>query len=102
MFTVNDANGFYTKTGAYNFLKELLGVAKNVLIKKEFFNLFFEEVDGFFKIKKPEEFVRGLFEKNKIKESNFEYHALVQDNQSDKARTLFCNVHNNARALMAA
>lgn len=39
-------DGFYTKTQAYNLLKEFLEVPKSYILDKRVFPLFFKHVDG--------------------------------------------------------
>ena len=69
MVDTNSA-GTYTKTAAYNVLKDLLGIPRSALINKNFFEIFFVESDGFYLIKKPEEIIRNIFAKNGIGELN--------------------------------
>ena len=67
------ASGAYSKTSAYNFLKNLLGIPKGRTINKKFFSLFFQESEGFYFIKKSEDLVLTIFTNQGIKELNKVY-----------------------------
>ncbi len=88
MFTSHD-DGVYSKTQAYNFLKELLGVPKGVLINKNFFSLFFSEFEnGKYLIKKAEDVIINIFTEKGIAEMNKMYYLKKQENQIDEANKI--------------
>jgi hypothetical protein len=92
----------YTKTGAYNFLKDLLGVSKKIIINENFFNLFFIESGGFYLIKKPEDIISNIFAKNGIAELNKMYFQLKQENNSIEAEEIANQVMEIARASLGS
>jgi hypothetical protein len=86
---INDMEGVYTRTQAYNFLKDLLGVSRRkVLLPKKFFFLFFKESDGMYFIKKPEDIVRDIIKKEGIDELNNQYHKNKQEKNLDEAEKI--------------
>ena len=95
-------SGAYTKTGAYNFLKRLLGVPKKAIINRNFFNLFFTEDENFFFIKKSEKAVKKLFQKEGIQELNNLYFLKKSANKTEEANEIAKNVLNIVRNSMAA
>ena len=86
---ISNQDGFYTRTQAYNFLKELLGVSKSVLINKSFFLLFFSESDGgMYVIKKPEDMIKNIFTEEGIVEMNKMYFQKKQEKQLEEANEI--------------
>lgn len=81
--SVNDP-GVYTKTGAYNFLKDLLNVPrKNVFISKEFFSMFFKKIDSFYLIKSSEELVSSIFSEEGLVELNRHYFLIKKEHPEE-------------------
>jgi hypothetical protein len=81
--------GVYKKTAAFAFLKEQLCVSKGVPINKQFFLLFFEEIDpGFYLIKKPEEVIQDIFTKSEIPTLNKNYFVLKKAARIDEAQKI--------------
>lgn len=78
-------SGAYSKTGAFNFLKELLGLKKSATINKRFFELFFVEAEGFYYLKKPEDLIRSIFTENGIRELNNLYFQKKSENKKEEA-----------------
>lgn len=65
--------GFYGRTEAFNLLKDLLGISRSAKINKNFFlHFFIESHNGFF-IRKPEEEIKRIFDKNDIPGLNKKY-----------------------------
>ena len=90
--------GIYSKTQAFNLLKELLGVPKNVLINKHFFNLFFDEIeDRKFQIKNTETFIKELFTKKGIVEMNRLYYQEKMKKRTEMANACFKQTINLVR-----
>lgn len=77
---MNEVEGVYTKTQAYNFLKDLLGLSKKCFLNKKFFSLFFRESDDLYIIKRPEEIIKNIFTKEGIAELNRAYYQKKQEN----------------------
>jgi hypothetical protein len=74
MHSTQESDSLLSRTAAYNKLKKLLDVKKKgVRLKKEFFNLFFREVDGLYEWKCTEVFATELFSTLKIAEKNRYY-----------------------------
>lgn len=72
---INDQDGIYTRTQAFNFLKGLLGVSKGTLINLQFFRLFFSGVGGGkYLIKANEDSIRQIFKEKGIVELNRQYY----------------------------
>ncbi|HEY5589200.1 MAG TPA: hypothetical protein VIK86_09640 [Candidatus Paceibacterota bacterium] len=93
----------YTKSRAYNFLKGLLGVSKNVIINRNFFNLFFYEDENFYFIKKSEKAVKKLFKKEGIRELNNLYFQKKSENKIDEANEIAKNLLSTvSKSLKAA
>lgn len=86
--TDTQQSGAYSKTGAFNFLKELLGLKKSATINKRFFELFFVEAEGFYFIKKPEDLIKNIFTENGIRELNKLYFQKKSENQKVEAQQI--------------
>jgi len=71
---INETYGIYTRTAAFNLLKELLDIPKNAHVNKNFFELFFIESEGFYSIIKPKNFIKKMFDEKRIKELNKKYY----------------------------
>lgn len=99
---MNDTDGIYGRTQAFNFLKDLLGIPKKVLINEEFFKLFFmKESEGYYLIKKPEVFIKELFTKEGIAELNKAYYQNKLKNP-EKAKEISQKVTKIVRESLAA
>jgi hypothetical protein len=72
---INDQDNIYSRTQAFNFLKELLEVPQGALINLQFFRLFFSGVGGgkYF-IKTNENCIRQIFKEKGIVELNRQYY----------------------------
>jgi hypothetical protein len=92
--------GFYTRTQAFNFLKELLGISKHALINKDFFFIFFKESYGLFRIKKTEEEVKAIFLKNQISALNQRYRQ-EKEKKSGEAKSISDEIFAKARRGMS-
>ncbi len=95
-------SGAYSKTGAYNFLKTLLGVSKKVIINKHFFDLFFDESEGFYFIKKPEDLVKSIFTERGICELNKLYFEKKLEDKIDEASEIAKKVISSVKEAFAA
>ena len=99
---INDMDGVYTKTQAYNFLKDLLGVSRRkVLINKNFFFLFFKESDGMFFIKTSEDIIKSIFTKEGIAELNKLYYKNKEEKNSGEAEKISQKVMQIVRKSLA-
>jgi hypothetical protein len=78
--------GVFTKTQAFNFLKELLCISKRCLINRKIVFLVFEQSDGGFFIKKPESEVRNFFKARKIPELNRDYYRAIKTRDPEALR----------------
>lgn len=77
----------YSRNAAYNLLRKSLGLPKNALIRKSFFELFFELVDDTtYSPKKPEGFIASLLSKKGIKELNLTAQKLREANKLEAAK----------------
>lgn len=100
---INSAEeGVYTKTQAFNFLKDLLEVPHNVLISKKFFSLFFEDSDSFFVIKQPESKIESIFENLKIPERNRNYFEVKMAKKTEEAKKIEEKVIQDVEELLVA
>ena len=90
---MNDYEGVYTRTQAFNFLKDLLEIPKKAKINKTFFSLFFKECDEMFVIRKPEDIIKRIFTENAIARINEEYFLLKEKGKLNEA-------HHVAEAVM--
>ena len=85
----NNDDGVYSRTRAYNFLKDLLGVSRKVLINKYFFSLFFEKLDDKdFIIKKSEDIIKSIFTKEGLAELNKQYYQSKQEKNPVEAEKI--------------
>lgn len=91
--------GVFSRTGAFNFLKTLLGVPKKVLINKELFNKIFlqQEEDahdpGAYRIQYPEDKIKTVFEKQKLAERNREYYSHKTANNYEEMKKVKNEFH---------
>jgi hypothetical protein len=93
----------YSRTQAYKFLKNLLGVPKNVLIRKDFFNLFFQEADSSVYLpRKPEEVIQAIFTEKGIREINMAFHQKKCQENIEEARQLYSTLVKELKELIAA
>ena len=100
---INDTEGVYTRTQAFNFLKDLLGIPKKALISEKFFVLFFiEDSDRFFFIRKPEEIIKRVFTENGISELNKMYYKKKMEQKNDEAKEIFEKVTQVVKKSLAA
>ncbi|HLP86717.1 MAG TPA: hypothetical protein VK153_02475 [Candidatus Paceibacterota bacterium] len=101
---MSQMEGAYTRTQAFNFLKDLLGIPrKKSTISKEFFDLFFDEVDsGFYLLKKPEDFIRELFDKEGIAELNKMYYQKKKEKNREESQEIANTVRNIVAKELAA
>ncbi|MEK7572620.1 MAG: hypothetical protein AAB493_02060 [Patescibacteria group bacterium] len=99
---INDMDGVYTRTQAYNFLKNLLGVSKKVLLNKNFFCLFFKESDGMFLIKTSEDIIKSIFTKEGIAELNNLYYRKKQEKNPAEAAKISQKVMQIVKKSLAA
>ncbi|MFA6325172.1 MAG: hypothetical protein WCX46_03020 [Candidatus Paceibacterota bacterium] len=90
----------YTRTAAFNLLKEFLGIPKNALINRTFFNLFFLENDRTYILKKEEDEIRKIIQENNLKEVNAEYYKNKKENNEESNRELFVTVIANIQKVM--
>lgn len=82
--------GVYTRTQAFNFLKGLLGVKKNILISKRFFSLFFTGIEGgLYSIKSTEDTIKSIFTKEGIAELNKIYFQKIQAKEVNEAKEIY-------------
>jgi len=82
-------DGVYTRTQAFNFLKGLLGVKKNILISKRFFSLFFIGIEeGMYSIKSTEDTIKSIFTKEGIAELNKIYFQKIQAKETKEANEI--------------
>ena len=99
---ISKQDGSYTPTEAYNFLKGLLGVRKNVLINKQFFLLFFTKVDDFYIIKKSENIIKDIFTKGGIAELNKVYYQKKKAKEISAAKKIAEQVTSLIQESLAA
>ena len=86
--------GVFTQTGAFNLFKDLIGVNHNIRINKGVFNRTFNENNGFFRIRQPEEKVREVFTANKIPDLNAKYYDYKQKQDRDGMDKVKNEVHS--------
>jgi hypothetical protein len=96
----NQQEGFYTRTGAFNFLKVLLNLPKNALVNKDFFSFFFIEYEGVFKIRKTEEETKEIFSRNNIADLNQQYYQAKKENNG-KANHISLDIFARVRSAMS-
>jgi len=99
---MNDLEGAYTKTQAYNFLKNLLGVSKKIIINKTFFSLFFKEYEGMYLIRKSEDSIKRIFTEEGIAEFNKMYYKMKQRNKPLAAQRIAKEVMKIVKKSLAA
>ncbi|MCX6754367.1 MAG: hypothetical protein NTU81_00870 [Candidatus Nomurabacteria bacterium] len=97
---IQDAEGVYTRTQAFNFLKNLLGIPKRSLINEEFFMLFFIDSGNFYLIKKPEDIIKALFTQEGIVELNKTYYQKKLENNNIEADEISKKVMDHFRELL--
>jgi hypothetical protein len=99
---MNDTEGVYTRTQAFNFLKTLLGIPKKSLINEKFFKLFFiKESEGIYLIKKPEDIIKGMFTREGIIGLNKMYYQKKLENKNAEAQEISEKVMNLVREILS-
>ncbi len=99
---MNDTEGVYSRTQAFNFIKNLLGIPKKSLINEKFFKLFFiKESEGIYLIKKPEELIKGLFTKEGIVGLNKMYFQKKLENKNAEAQEISQKVMSLVREILS-
>jgi hypothetical protein len=72
--------GVFTKTQAFNYLKDLLSIPKKSTINKNFFRLFFKSADGLYMLKTSEEMIAEIFSEEGLVKLNSQYFELKKEN----------------------
>ncbi len=96
----NHSTGFWERTEAFNFIKDLLGVPRKATINKNFFLIFFRESFSGFLIKRTREEIIEIFEEYKLPELNNECYVATQE-KNPKAAMLREQIFAKAREGMA-
>lgn len=82
--TSTQDEGVYTKTRAYNFLKNLVGIRPKDPLNKRVFNLCFRGTEHVFIPKKKEDEITTIFKKIGVRERNEQYWNLKTQQQDVK------------------
>ncbi len=85
MVTTQD-DGIFTRTAAFNFLKDLIGIKRRDTLNRQVFNLCFKENDGYFVLTKSDSTIKEIFQKNRIRERNQRYWSLKKSNPEEAKR----------------
>lgn len=82
--------GVYTMTGAFNLIKDLLGLPRTVFIKKSLFVIIFDELEPkkYYLIKRPEEYVKKMFEEKRIRDFNDACYQFKQEGKLEEAEKI--------------